>query len=754
MLFWFLFMYLIDNLEERIEFDSGRITLTGDSLKQIFRSIAWDKILSAGKVEKVFWFNHILKSTWKQINNNIREMLIGLKINKYIEINQFELGSEPFWIQSVYSSSSGITRENFRDVIAFDIDLVYNSSENMKIQFTFFHRFIKGSISKLRMKANLKLIFKHMKWFPDEETIITEVVLCLSEQPLIYNLDGDGLFSVYKFFGVFHKMIQHIICYFIVYPRSIIIQFPDLLKHTPRKPMLRAPFGQITVDILETDLLRSAIPDLCRCRKPNPYCLVNIHKEKFRSPTILSTDSPWFNFKCSTYVDLDFNFQVAIEIFDNTFGQRTRGFTSELIAYTQLDVKKHAENPSKNGQSCWISLGNTERSRLHYRISCFVLSTSYKDILTSLQLASFGFPTGFLTVFVDSACGLTNFTRQKMILDKFNPFVSIRVGNVTFETPLSSQMNTPIWEHNIHFPVYNANLQVIFVEVIAKLVNGSHIVLGVVTIPIDNIFTTESDQVAVDREYKLKGITKAAYIRLVTLYKGALVPAYFIKNYQRNTKVAEQEISKATKIKKEKEQILVQEDKLKMEDCIYVKLKISWPRNNEIHVTIIEVSRLQKLMLNLKNIYVVLHLRYKQFLLQVKKSAIVKDVKKSVLINQKIIFKKITKNIRLYHLRVSVHTTRSSKYEFNKIAETYIQFPALSPGADFDESTYRLMITLPFKLMAKQADLEYSLDEEDDVLATERIPLSPTNGVIDGQFLRDNKLDDLPPTPSVDLNQT
>ncbi|RWS29831.1 Extended synaptotagmin-2-B-like protein [Leptotrombidium deliense] len=697
------------------------LALSDEDMQQVYQQIAWDKLLSETRVDKTFWFNHTIKTLWKYIQKHIQAKLIGFQTG-FVRIEDVNIGNEPIWVNNVYSSGS--TRENFLDMFIFDVDLEYHSSKAQVI-FSLFTKYITAGIANISVRANAKIVVKYIKWFADEEYTVKEVVISFLEAPRIFDCESRGLLRLYSILGTFEDLVSQVIRRSIVYPYTITIKLPDTVKHAARECVLKLPFGLITVEILEADNLPSAISGPCTCRKPNPYCNVNIQMEKFQSHTIISEDSPWFNFKCSTYANVDFNCQIGVEICDNTFGRKLTNAHGELIGQVFLDVNEHTK-PSKNGQSSWISLTHTERSQLHYRISCFELSTRLPDIKDSLKLARFGFPTGVMTVFVDSASGLTNFSRQKeAILGAFHPYASVRLGNMTFETPLSDQSHTPIWEQVFYFPMFNPHLQELFVQVIAKQ-SGGYRAIGSATVPLDKLLGSLKDR-PVDKEYQLKGIVKNAFIRLAITYQGAKLPPTFEVNYERNTKVAEQ-LGKESNVKKEKELKVSVDDNLSQEDFITVKLKISWPKGSEIHVDVIEIRGLQ-LKVRLRYVYVVLHLRYKQYVLQVKKTAVA-EAKRNISVNQTIVFKGIDKNIRVYHLRVSVHTTRTSKYVFNKIADAYIKFPQLSPGPDFDESYHRLLITLPFKLMSKNATDEgdYLIEDEDrpdvPVNSTE-LPLTP-----------------------------
>lgn len=397
-------------------------------------------------VERCEWLNRILKQVWpnanffaknlikESIEPNIQQALAGYKLNGF-KFDRMILGTIPPRIGGVKVYDKNVSRNE----IIMDLDLFYAGDCDINFSLSG----LRGGIKDFQIHGTVRVI---MKPLISQMPLVGGLQIFFLNNPNIdFNLVGVvDLLDMPGLSDILRKIIIEQVAAIMVLPNKLPIILNDGVPALSLK--MPEPEGVLRIHVVEAkDLMKKDISVLGK-GKSDPYAIVSVGAQQFRTQTIDNTVNPKWDYWCEAFIHAESGQQMQIVLNDKDAGE------DELLGRATVEIS----SVTKNGEiDTWLTLEQAKHGLVHLRLTWFTLSAERNDLKAALDetqlLRVTSMSTALLTVFIDSAKNLPQARQQSQP----DPYMVMSVGKKTEQTSVQMRTDAPVWEQGFTFLVGN-----------------------------------------------------------------------------------------------------------------------------------------------------------------------------------------------------------------------------------------------------------------------------------------------------------
>uniref|UniRef100_A0A8D8C695 Extended synaptotagmin-2 n=1 Tax=Culex pipiens TaxID=7175 RepID=A0A8D8C695_CULPI len=398
-------------------------------------------------VERCEWLNRILKQVWpnanffaknlikESIEPNIQQALAGYKLNGF-KFDRMILGTIPPRIGGVKVYDKNVSRNE----IIMDLDLFYAGDCDINFSLSG----LRGGIKDFQIHGTVRVI---MKPLISQMPLVGGLQIFFLNNPNIdFNLVGVvDLLDMPGLSDILRKIIVEQVAAIMVLPNKLPIILNDGVPALSLK--MPEPEGVLRIHVVEAkDLMKKDIGVLGK-GKSDPYTIVSVGAQQFRTQTIDNTVNPKWDYWCEACVDVSHQTLIGIKLFD-----WDRTGDHDPLGRATVEIS----SVTKNGEiDTWLTLEQAKHGLIHLRLTWFTLSAEKNDLKAALEetqlLRVTSMSTALLTVFIDSAKNLPQARQQSQP----DPYMILSVGKKTEQTSVQMRTDAPVWEQGFTFLVGN-----------------------------------------------------------------------------------------------------------------------------------------------------------------------------------------------------------------------------------------------------------------------------------------------------------
>lgn len=409
-------------------------------------------------VERCEWLNRILKQVWpnanffaknlikESIEPNIQQALAGYKLNGF-KFDRMILGTIPPRIGGVKVYDKNVSRNE----IIMDLDLFYAGDCDINFSLSG----LRGGIKDFQIHGTMRVI---MKPLISQMPLVGGLQIFFLNNPNIdFNLVGVvDLLDMPGLSDILRKIIVEQVAAIMVLPNKLPIILNDGVPALSLK--MPEPEGVLRIHVVEAkDLMKKDISVLGK-GKSDPYAIVSVGAQQFRTQTIDNTVNPKWDYWCEAFIHAESGQQLQIVLND-----KDAGGDDELLGRATVEIS----SVTKNGEiDTWLTLEQAKHGLVHLRLTWFTLSAEKNDLKAALEetqlLRVTSMSTALLTVFVDSAKNLPQARQQSQP----DPYMILSVGKKTEQTSIQMRTDAPVWEQGFTFLVGNPDNDTLQLKVV------------------------------------------------------------------------------------------------------------------------------------------------------------------------------------------------------------------------------------------------------------------------------------------------
>ncbi|XP_041766942.1 extended synaptotagmin-2 isoform X2 [Anopheles merus] len=409
-------------------------------------------------VERCEWLNRILKQVWpnanfyaknlikESIEPNIQQALAGYKLNGF-KFDRMILGTIPPRIGGVKVYDKNVSRNE----IIMDLDLFYAGDCDISFALSG----LRGGIKDFQIHGTVRVI---MKPLISQMPLIGGLQIFFLNNPNIdFNLVGVvDLLDMPGLSDILRKIIVEQVAAIMVLPNKLPIVLSDGVPALSLK--MPEPEGVLRIHVVEAkDLMKKDISVLGK-GKSDPYAIISVGAQQFRTQTIDNTVNPKWDYWCEACVDVTHQTLIGIKLFD-----WDRTGDHDPLGRATVEIS----SVTKNGEiDTWLTLEQAKHGLVHLRMTWFKLSSEKSDLKQALEetqhLRVTSMSTALLTVFIDSAKNLPQARQQSQP----DPYLVLSVGKKNEQTSVQMRTDAPVWEQGFTFLVGNPDNDTLQLKVI------------------------------------------------------------------------------------------------------------------------------------------------------------------------------------------------------------------------------------------------------------------------------------------------
>ncbi|XP_049278845.1 extended synaptotagmin-2 isoform X1 [Anopheles funestus] len=413
-------------------------------------------------VERCEWLNRILKQVWpnanfyaknlikESIEPNIQQAMAAYKLNGF-KFDRMILGTIPPRIGGVKVYDKNVSRNE----IIMDLDLFYAGDCDISFALSG----LRGGIKDFQIHGTVRVI---MKPLISQMPLIGGLQIFFLNNPNIdFNLVGVvDLLDMPGLSDILRKIIVEQVAAIMVLPNKLPIVLSDGVPALSLK--MPEPEGVLRIHVVEAkDLMKKDISVLGK-GKSDPYAIISVGAQQFRTQTIDNTVNPKWDYWCEAEVNAILRQEIELNLWD-----WDPGFpgvqNDDFLGRATVEIS----SVTKNGEiDTWLTLEQAKHGLVHLRMTWFKLSSDKADLRQALEetqhLRVTSMSTALLTVFIDSAKNLPQARQQSQP----DPYLVLSVGKKNEQTSVQMRTDAPVWEQGFTFLVGNPDNDTLQLKVI------------------------------------------------------------------------------------------------------------------------------------------------------------------------------------------------------------------------------------------------------------------------------------------------
>ncbi|XP_012262341.2 extended synaptotagmin-3 isoform X2 [Athalia rosae] len=437
--------------------------------------------------DRAEWLNKILYKLWPSMNAFVKQICkqdiepaISARLSDY-KLNGFSfdrlvLGRIPPRIGGV----KVYDKNTDRNEIILDAEILYAGDCDI----SFFCKNIKGGIKDFQIRGMVRVVMKPLLSIMP---LVGGLQIFFLNMPSVdFNLVGAAdLLDMPGLSEILRKAIIEQIGAIMVLPNKLPIALspevpPELLK-TPE------PEGVLRIHVIEAKHLMKKDFSMLGKGKSDPYAIINVGCQEFRTKTIDNTVNPKWDFWCEFVEDKDAG--RSNKVFVRLYDKDNTGHDDPLGRATIEVIRVQ----KKGTLDIWITLEFAKHGMVHLRLTWLTLSKNLVDLPAALaetqQLRVTSMSTALLILYVDSAKNLpcVKGTKQPDV------YLEALVGNRTERTATIMRACDPIWEQGFTLLVANPETDTLHLRIVDEKTGTT---VGVLSYPLTSLMEKENLEVS------------------------------------------------------------------------------------------------------------------------------------------------------------------------------------------------------------------------------------------------------------------
>ncbi|XP_026466139.1 extended synaptotagmin-2 isoform X2 [Ctenocephalides felis] len=408
-------------------------------------------------IERAEWLNRILRQVWPNVNHYARGLIkdsiepsVAAALAKYklhgFKFDRLILGTIPPRIGGVKVYDRNVDRNE----VIMDMDIFYAGNCDI----TFVLGGIKGGIRDFQIHGMVRVVLK---------PLISKIplfggiqVFFLNNPSIDFNLVGVAdLLDMPGLSDLLRRIIVEQVAAMMVLPNKMAIQMSDEIPAQTLK--MPEPEGVLRIHVVEAKHLMKKDIGVLGKGKSDPYAIVTVGAQEFRTQTIDNTVDPKWDYWCEMAIEDGNSSLLAILLYDK---DRT---ADESLGRATVEVNSVA----KKGQiDTWLTLEQAKHGMVHLRMTWLTLTSNPNDLQAALEetqlLRVTSMSTALLTIFIDSAKNLP----QARVQSKPDPYVVASVGKNSEQTQVQMRTDCPVWEQGYTFLVANPDNDGVYLKIV------------------------------------------------------------------------------------------------------------------------------------------------------------------------------------------------------------------------------------------------------------------------------------------------
>ncbi|XP_018046960.1 PREDICTED: extended synaptotagmin-2 isoform X2 [Atta colombica] len=410
--------------------------------------------------DRAEWLNRILYKVWPSMNQFVRQLCkqsiepsIVEKLTEYkikgFQFDRLVLGRIPPKIYGIKVYDKNTSRNE----IILDADIMYAGDCDI----TFFVGNIKGGIKDFQIHGLVRVVMKPM--LPMMPLIGGVQIFYLNVPTINFNLVGVAdVLDLPGFNEILRKTIVEQISAIVVLPNKIIIPLSEEIPMESLK--IPEPEGVLRIHVVEAKHLMKKDIGMLGKGKSDPYAVINVGAQEFRTKIIDNTINPKWDYWCEFIVEegLGAYNKVVAQLFDkDNAGQ------DDPLGRATIEVNRVKK---KGTIDTWVSLEQAKHGMVHLRLTWLQFSKEPADLRAALmetqELRVTSMSTALLTLYIDSAKNLPCVRGNKQP----DVYLEASVGGKTERTATVPRSCDPVWERGFTFLVSNPETGVLHIKII------------------------------------------------------------------------------------------------------------------------------------------------------------------------------------------------------------------------------------------------------------------------------------------------
>uniref|UniRef100_A0A1B6M122 Extended synaptotagmin-like protein 2a n=1 Tax=Graphocephala atropunctata TaxID=36148 RepID=A0A1B6M122_9HEMI len=410
-------------------------------------------------VERCEWLNRILVQVWPNVNHYAKDVIkdivepnINVALAEYkmsgFKFQKMRLGTIPprFGGIKVYDKNTS------RNEIIMDVDVFYAGDCDISFVLSGFS----GGIKDFQIHGLLRIVMK---------PLITTVPLIgglqiffLNNPAIDFNLVGVAdLLDMPGLSDMLRRIIVEQVAAMMVLPNKLPIKLSDAVpSSTLRFP---EPEGVLRVHVVEAKQLMKKDISMLGKGKSDPYVIVTVGAQTFKSKTIDNTVDPKWDFWCEFVVEELVGQNLVTKVFD-----KDNAANDDALGRASVEI----QGVTKKGiLDTWVTLEEAKTGMVHLRLTWLQLTSNKDDLKLALaetqQLRLTSMATSILMVYVDCVRHLPNSQKGG---PKPDPMMYLTVGKVTHNSHVVYRTDCPVYERGFTFLVNNPETDTLHIRVV------------------------------------------------------------------------------------------------------------------------------------------------------------------------------------------------------------------------------------------------------------------------------------------------
>ncbi|CAB0034746.1 unnamed protein product [Trichogramma brassicae] len=417
--------------------------------------------------DRAEWLNGILYKAWPSINHfgrdlcktiiqdAIAERLVDYQkkipgLGKDFRFDRIVLGRIPPKINGV----KVYDKHTSRNEIVLDMDVMYAGDCDI----TFTMGTFKAGIKDFQLRGMLRVTLKPL--IPIMPIVGGVQAFFLNVPVVDFNLVGVAdVLDLPGLSDILRKIITEQVAAIAVLPNKIIVPLTDEIP----AEMIKCPDpeGVLRIHVVQAKHLMKKDIGMLGKGKSDPYAVITVGAQEFRTKTIDNTVDPKWDYWCEAHIHSVCRQEVELSIWDwdpNVPGVQGDDFLGRATIEVSR-VKK------KGMIDTWISLELAKHGMVHLRLTWLQLTTNPADLAAALketqELRVTSMSTALLILYVDSAKNLPCLKGSKQP----DSYLEASVGGKVERTGTLLRSSNPVWEQGFTLLVGNPETATLHVKV-------------------------------------------------------------------------------------------------------------------------------------------------------------------------------------------------------------------------------------------------------------------------------------------------
>lgn len=409
--------------------------------------------------ERAEWVNKILCQFWPFVGDYVKDLILETiepsvrsSLPAYLssfKFEQIDLGDTPPRIGGVKVYKENVSRSE----VIMDLELFYSGDCKFSIKVKGF----KAGIRDLQIHGHMRVVMRPLtKQIP----LVGGVTVFFLRPPAIdFTLTNLGqVLEVPGLNDLLKKAVSDQVAAMMVLPNKFSMKLQEHVSTQTLRYSL--PCGVLRIEVVAAKDLIKADIGMLGLGKSDPYAIITIGAQEFRTQVIPNTVNPKWNYYCEAVVYQIPGTTLDIEVMDEDQSSKDDFLGRVSVAVSDLESQGQAD--------MWLTLDDTKSGKIRLRTFWLNLSCNTDDLalqMEEVRAISTKTPlsAAVLIVFLDSAKHLPNASKAA---GEPSPQVQLVVGQQERWSSIKHSTNDPVWEEIFYLLLSNPEVQELDIKVV------------------------------------------------------------------------------------------------------------------------------------------------------------------------------------------------------------------------------------------------------------------------------------------------